>query len=48
MPGAIDAQTADRLKREWEANFGGNNLGRPAVLDAGLKYCPDQPAMDRR
>jgi HK97 family phage portal protein len=39
-PGTIDDPTADRLKREWESNFGGSNLGRLAVLGDGLKYEP--------
>lgn len=39
-PGTIDEVTADRLKREWEANYSGLNLGRLAVLGDGLKYEP--------
>jgi HK97 family phage portal protein len=37
-PATIDEVTADRLKREWEANYGGENIGRLAVLGDGLKY----------
>lgn len=37
-PGLIDDVTAVRLKQEWEANFGGGNLGRLAVAGNDLKY----------
>jgi HK97 family phage portal protein len=37
-PGKIADETADRLKKYWEANFGGANIGRVAVLGDGLKY----------
>lgn len=37
-PGTIEQETADRLKRDWEANYSGRNLGRLAVLGDGLKY----------
>lgn len=37
-PGVIDDTTAARLKTEWEANYGGANIGRMAVLGDGLKY----------
>lgn len=37
-PGTISDETANRLKTEWEENFGGQNLGRLAVLGDGLKY----------
>lgn len=37
-PGTIKTDTADRIKREWEANFMGQNIGRLAVLGDGLKY----------
>lgn len=36
----IDDVTAERLKREWEKNYGGDNLGRVAVLGDGLNYQP--------
>jgi len=39
-PGTIDEPTADRLKKEWDANFSGQNLGKLAVLGDGLKYEP--------
>lgn len=37
-PGAISDETATRLKNNWEANYGGENLGRVAVLGDDLKY----------
>jgi HK97 family phage portal protein len=37
-PGTIKTETADRIKREWESNFAGQNIGRLAVLGDGLKY----------
>lgn len=37
-PGPIKKETADRLKEEWEKNFGGQNRGRVAVVGDGLKY----------
>jgi HK97 family phage portal protein len=39
-PGTIDEVTAARLKKEWEANYSGFNLGRLAILGDGLKYEP--------
>lgn len=36
-PGNISDDTAARLKAQWEANFGGDNYGRTAVLGDGLK-----------
>jgi HK97 family phage portal protein len=37
-PGTIDDPTADRLKRDWENNFGGENIGKLAILGDGLTY----------
>lgn len=37
-PGPISDETANRLKTEWNTNYGGNNLGRTAVVGDGLKY----------
>ncbi len=37
-PGTIDPETAARLKREFEENFGGSNVGRLAVAGDGLEY----------
>lgn len=37
-PGEIKEPTAERLKKHWEENFGGNNFGKVAVLGDGLKY----------
>lgn len=37
-PGSISNETADRLKRYWEENFSGENIGRLAVAGDGLKY----------
>lgn len=37
-PGAIDPDTAKRIKDAWEANFTGENTNRLAVVGDGLKY----------
>ncbi|RYG91667.1 MAG: phage portal protein, partial [Alphaproteobacteria bacterium] len=37
-PGAIENETAKRLKEYWDANFSGKNSGKVAVLGDGLKY----------
>lgn len=37
-PARIDDETAKRLKREFEENFSGGNLGRLFVSGNGLKY----------
>jgi HK97 family phage portal protein len=37
-PGEISDETAMRLKTYWETNFGGENVGRVAVVGDGLKY----------
>jgi len=37
-PGTINDETANRIKSAWEENFGGNNIGRLAVLGDGLTY----------
>jgi len=37
-PGTISDQTAERIKKAWEENYGGANFGRLAVLGDGLKY----------
>jgi HK97 family phage portal protein len=39
-PGAINQETADRLKSSWETNFSGDNAGKVAVLGDGLTYEP--------
>jgi HK97 family phage portal protein len=39
-PGAISKPTAERVKAAFEANYGGNNFGRIAVLGDGLKWEP--------
>jgi HK97 family phage portal protein len=39
-PGKIDDETAARLKRSFEENFSGGNLGRLLVTGDGLKYEP--------
>lgn len=40
-PHAITNETAERLMRHWEANFGGeSNVGKIVVLGDGLKYEP--------
>lgn len=37
-PGNIPDSIAERLKSEWEDNFGGENYGRVAVLGSGLTF----------
>jgi HK97 family phage portal protein len=37
-PGTISDETAGRIKKAWEENYGGANFGRLAVLGDGLKY----------
>lgn len=37
-PGEIDNPTAERLKKQFEENYGGENVGRIAVAGSGLKY----------
>ena len=39
-PGAISDDTAARLKAAWETNYGGENVGKVAVLGDGLKFEP--------
>lgn len=37
-PGAINEDTAKRLKEYWDSHFTGANVGKVAVLGDGLKY----------
>lgn len=37
-PGAIEDETAARIKEYWDSNFSGDNSGKVAVLGDGLKY----------
>ncbi len=37
-PGAIPAETAARIKEQWDANYTGPNAGKVAVLGDGLEY----------
>jgi len=37
-PGDISDDTADRIKKHWDENFGGDKLGKIAVLGDDLKY----------
>lgn len=39
-PSPISDTTAAQLKTQWEANYGGENMGKTAVLGDGLKYEP--------
>ncbi len=39
-PGAIEDETAGRIKEYWDNNFTGENSGKVAVLGDGLKYDP--------
>jgi HK97 family phage portal protein len=46
-PGPIKGETANRLKEEWEKNFGGRNRGRVAVVGDGLHYEPMSEAAEK-
>jgi HK97 family phage portal protein len=37
-PGPISNETAERLKTAWETNYGGDNVGKVAVLGDGLSF----------
>ena len=37
-PGEIGEEQAQRIKKYWEENFSGANIGRVAVVGKGLKY----------
>lgn len=37
-PGRINDDTATRLKKHWDDNYGGEKFGKVAVLGDGLKY----------
>ena len=37
-PGSISDETATRLKQAWQDNFGGDNVGKVAVLGDNLKF----------
>jgi HK97 family phage portal protein len=37
-PGQISDETAARLKAAWTENYGGDNIGKTAVLGDGIKY----------
>jgi len=39
-PGEIGEDQAQRIKKYWEDNFSGDNIGRVAVVGKGLKYEP--------
>lgn len=39
-PGKISDETAARIKKASEENFGGDNIGRLAVMGDGLTYAP--------
>lgn len=39
-PGAISDGTAERLSKDWNANYTGKNAGKIAVAGDGLKYEP--------
>ena len=39
-PLAIDQETAERLQRDWETQFSGDQVGKVAVLGSGLTYLP--------
>jgi HK97 family phage portal protein len=39
-PGRIEKDLAERLKLDWETNYGRNGQGRTAVLGSGLEWKP--------
>lgn len=38
IPGALDPAKAKELKDQWDANYGGDNTGKIAVLADGMKF----------
>lgn len=40
VPGDIDDDIAAQMKTAWEANYGGTNSGRVAILSDGMKFEP--------
>lgn len=40
VPGNIDADVAAKLKTQWETNYGGDNMGKVAILADGMKFQP--------
>lgn len=45
-PGKIEDQDVERIKRQFEERFGGDNIGRLLVTGSGLKYEPISIAPD--
>lgn len=39
-PGKLSPETLSRLKTDWDQNFKGQQMGRTAVLDQGMKWEP--------
>ena len=39
-PGTINSETIERMKKQFEAGFGGSNIGRLFVAGGGLTYAP--------
>lgn len=39
-PGHIPTDTAERIKARWETDYGGDNVGKVAVLGDGLEFKP--------
>lgn len=39
-PGSLSDETVEQIKIQWSENYGGNNVGRVAVLADGLSYSP--------
>ena len=39
-PGSISDETANRMKKHWEANYSGNGAGKVAEIGEGLKLGP--------
>lgn len=37
-PGPISQESADRVKAKWQANYGGPNVGRVAILGDNMKF----------
>lgn len=38
MPGKIEKDDAETIKKNWEANYSGENIGKTAVLGGDVKY----------
>ncbi len=40
VPDALSDKAFDRLRDSWQSKYGGNNTGKPAILEQGMKFEP--------